>query len=464
MTTVLTPGSLGSEMANASFEDRRLGRRLGIIAEELGRSPSSSFPQVFDDDADLEAAYRFLGNARVTPELILSGHRDAVRGRMHDTECSLVVHDTTKFVYRNNGARRGLGRVMSAGQAFFGHFALVLADDGTRRPLGIGGVKFWARGEDRAEVPERARWYELVNEMHHRMHSAPMIHVMDREADDYALLRSLVEQKHRFVIRSKTDRVTAASSNGDAGKLSASLANLETMIERDASLSKRTALGKNPKAVQAHPARGSRIAKLSVAATTVAIARPSNRSKEEPPSLDLNVVRVWEPEPPLGEDPVEWILYTSEPIATEHDVLRTVDRYRARWTIEVFFKALKTGCAMEERQLMDYESLCNAAAIFAPIAAMLLMLRSELDRDPEGPASNIVSARQLDVLRAWGKRPIPPIATVRSVVYAIGGMGGHVKHARTPPGWQTLARGLERLEFLCQSALDGELQWGRDQR
>ena len=242
------------------------------------------------------------------------------------------------------------------------------------------------------------------------------------------------------------------------------MAKLEAIVERDASLSKRTTVGKNPKAIHAHPARGSRVAKLAVAATTVAISRPSNRSKLEPKMLELNVVRVWEPEPPLGEEPVEWVLYTSEPIATERDVLQTVDRYRARWTIEVFFKALKTGCAMEERQLMDYESLCNAAAIFSPIAAMLLMLRSELDRDPNGPALNIVSPRQLEVLRAWGKRPIPPTATVRSVVFAIGGMGGHVRHARTPPGWQTLARGLERLEFLCQSDIGGTIQSHRDQR
>ena len=399
-----------------------------------------------------------MGYAKVSPDVILSGHREAVRQRMLDTDDSLVVHDTTKFVYRNNGARRGLGRVMSTGQAFFGHFAIVLADDGTRRPLGIGGVKFWVRGEERGEVREHARWYELVNEVHHHMHSASMIHVMDREADDYALLTTLVEHRHRFVIRSKADRNLLAGDGSGGGKLSAALAELEAVVQRDAALSKRTTIGRNPRSVSANPARSSRVAKLAVAATTVEITRPSNRPKTDPRMLELNVVRVWEPDPPPGEPPVEWVLYTSEPIASERDVLRTVDRYRARWTIEVFFKALKTGCAMEGRQLMDYESLCNAAAIFAPIAAMLLMLRGELERDPDGPASNIVSRRQLDVLRAWGKRPIPPTATVRSVVFAIGGMGGHVRHARTPPGWQTLARGLERLHLLCQSAPDEQLQ------
>ena len=36
---------------------------------------------------------------------------------------------------------------------------------------------------------------------------------------------------------------------------------------------------------------------------------------------------------------------TTEPIDTVEQVLRIVDWYRARWVIEEFFKALKTGCA-----------------------------------------------------------------------------------------------------------------------
>jgi hypothetical protein len=464
MTTVQSPASLAAEMASAEFADRRLSRRLGLITEELARSPGDSLPLAFTGTAELEAAYRFFGNPKVTPSGILGGHWAALADRMRGAKENLVIHDTTKFVYRANGARRGLGRVMSSGQAFFGHFSLVLTDDGSRRPLGVGAVKYWARGDERSEIPERRRWLELVNEVHHRMQSAPMIHVMDREADDYALLCALHEGGHRFVIRAKADRFTIADDSKKTARLSEVLAQLEADVERTAPLTKRTSDGRNPKAMKAHPSRGSRIAQLSIAATTATLKRPECQPKDLPKGLELNVVRVWEREPPDGESPVEWILFTSEPVSNATEAMRAVDRYRARWTIEVFFKALKTGCAMEERQLMDFEALCNAATVFAPIAAMLLLLRGELDRAPDAPATNVVTERQLAVLRAWGKRPIPDEATVRAVVFAIGGMGGHVRHARTPPGWQTLARGLERLASLCESEGAADFRRLCDQR
>jgi IS4 transposase len=104
----------------------------------------------------------------------------------------------------------------------------------------------------------------------------------------------------------------------------------------------------------------------SVGATTLTLRRP-NRRVSLPELLRLNVVRVWEPEPPPGEPAVEWVLLTTEPIATLEDLLRIVDRYRSRWVIEEFFKAIKTGCSYEQRQLGDYESLVNALALFAPM-------------------------------------------------------------------------------------------------
>jgi hypothetical protein len=45
-----------------------------------------------------------------------------------------------------------------------------------------------------------------------------------------------------------------------------------------------------------------------------------------------------------------------------------VDCYRGRWTIEEYFKALKTGCQYERRQLETAHSLLNALAILAPVA------------------------------------------------------------------------------------------------
>lgn len=48
--------------------------------------------------------------------------------------------------------------------------------------------------------------------------------------------------------------------------------------------------------------------------------------------------------PPVGESPVEWLLLTTLPIETLEDVWKLVEHYYGRWSIEVFFRTLKSGC------------------------------------------------------------------------------------------------------------------------
>ncbi len=45
---------------------------------------------------------------------------------------------------------------------------------------------------------------------------------------------------------------------------------------------------------------------------------------------------------PTGETPVEWFLLTNLPVDTPDEIAFVVDCYRGRWTIEEYFKALKT--------------------------------------------------------------------------------------------------------------------------
>ena len=123
-----------------------------------------------------------------------------------------------------------------------------------------------------------------------------------------------------------------------------------------------------------------------------------------PPSLAVNVVYVWEVDAPSGEEPVEWRLITREPIETVTDVLRIVDIYRTRWLIEEFFKALKTGCAYEKRQLESLQTLLVALALLAPVAWQLLLLRHLPHTAPESPATAVLTVRRIDVLR----RPVTP--------------------------------------------------------
>ena len=187
----------------------------------------------------------------------------------------------------------------------------------------------------------------------------------------------------------------------DFRQLHDAVASLEAEVERDVKLSKRRK--KSSKVHDGiHPPRETRLTKLSIAARPLKLKRPKRHPKQSKarraatlaPEVSLNVVRVWEPEPPPGEEPVEWVLFSSDPIDTEAQILEIVDRYRARWTIEEYFKALKTGCMYEKRQLEDYESLANLLAVFAPIACTLLHLRSEARRNPDAPANLVLTSSQ----------------------------------------------------------------------
>ena len=102
-------------------------------------------------------------------------------------------------------------------------------------------------------------------------------------------------------------------------------------------------------------------------------------------ALAVHVVAVSERETPPGEEPIEWRLITTEPVDTVDQVLRIVEWYRTRWVIEEFFKALKTGCAYEKRQLESLATLVIALALLAPIAWQLLLLRHLARRTPAGP-------------------------------------------------------------------------------
>jgi hypothetical protein len=430
------------------------------MVEKIAQAPELSLPKLFDL-AELEAAYRFFGNQAVTPEKILEPHVNGTLGRMREAGDCLVIHDTTTLSFRVDGKRKGLGRLMSAGQGFFSHVSLAMTDDGTRVPLGVLDISTIVR-DDKSDKSERLRWGEQAERVGQRCAEVrSLIHVMDREADDYALLCLLKKQGDRFVIRLMHDRLLVAEP-GAPRKLDEALAHITATTTREVPLSSRPAGLRSPKQRKAHPTRAGRLATLAIGATTVTLQRPTTQSETLPQSVTINVVRVWEVDTPEGEEPVEWTLITSEPVDTEEDALRAVDRYRTRWTIEEFFKALKTGCAYEQRQLEDFEGLTNALALFAPIAWHLLLLRSIARGQPDAPALCVVSPTQLEVLRVLGRMKLSPEPTTREAMLAIAALGGHIKY-NGEPGWLTLARGYHELLTLTRGWDGGKLPPIRDQ-
>ena len=95
--------------------------------------------------------------------------------------------------------------------------------------------------------------------------------------------------------------------------------------------------------------RDARIAEVEVRATTVTL-RPPDRPDRKLPQITINVVLVEETNPPEGCVPIQWLLVTTLPIDDPEQVRTIVQSYCIRWQIEIYFRTIKSGCRVEERQ------------------------------------------------------------------------------------------------------------------
>jgi hypothetical protein len=438
----LSNDRITDEFVGADLGDGRRTARLSRLVESMAKDPSLSFPKAMPDAAALEAAYRFFNNVKVRPEEILRPHVDQTVQRVLKEAVILVAHDSSVVSFNSEG-KEGLTQHFSK-QQFLVHCALALQADETHRPLGLLAMSYHLQ----IKMPGKSlneRWPDQIRDVHALgIPQQNVVHLMDRESDDYDLLSVMKTMGARFVSRAKFNRRTV-----DGDYVEASLGRAVMQAEREVCLSRRTGKRVGSKQLKAHPPREERVAKLSITAERVTIPRTPTARDSAAKSIQLNVVRVWEPTPPPNETAVEWVLYTSEPIDTAEQILQVVDWYRARWTIEEFFKSLKTGCSFEKRQLGDLHSLSNAMALLAPMAWHLLLIKSEAHSRPLTPARDVLDEEELEVLRlaAVRGRGLPENPTVLDVMLSIAALGGHQKHNGLP-GWQSLARGYQQLRTL----------------
>jgi hypothetical protein len=449
----------------ASLGDLRLNRRLKTMVAALAAEPAQSLPRALGDVAGVEGGYRFLRNPRVKPDALSAPHRDATWTRAAEADGTiLAVEDTTEVRFNGTATRDGLGTLINDGQGFYLHGALLVEMQGTGQsvPLGVAAYETMVRPHGRASrkrgthwkrrysAPdnERLRWHRVADAVAEeaRARQLAVVHVADREADEYSLLSRLIENDQRFVVRLRFDRRTL-----DDGEWASTIVErAEGMLEREVAISARTKLGdgrrksKNP--------RNARTATLTFRAAEVTFPRPRH-AKNTAAMLRLHLVDVVELSPPPGEEPVRWMLLTTEPIGTGAEIERIVDIYRGRWLIEELWKALKTGCAYEDRQLESRTTLENALALFVPIAWHMLLIRSVARAHPDAPATSVVTYRQLNLLRRiaalknrWGLR-LPEEPTARDILLGIARMGGHLPQ-NGEPGWLVLRRGLDDLYAL----------------
>jgi hypothetical protein len=449
------------EFAGAELGDQRRSDRLVWIADALHKEPAKGFPRALGSDAALEAFYRFINNDAFSADDIVAPHLLATMKRAAEAKMTLAIHDTTLFEYSSD--REGLGPTASnAHHGFVAHVSLMVAEkDGL--PLGVAHVETLTRSgkkrqkrqkKGRSHVDhddparESLRWVrgvERIERGRRESETFDVVHVTDAEGDFFELLATLHDKDARFVIRAGQQH-RSVLCEGNAQPLRDVADGLLPLIYREIELSERK---QPPKRVTAatrrrHPERSARRARIAIGVGRIMLKR-TNYSNVKVEPFEVNVVRVWEPSPLANEPAIEWLLLTTEDVSTADHVARVVDIYRRRWLIEEYFKALKTGCSLEKRQVESYGALCKILALFIPIAYRLLLLRNLERLDPNAPATSVFSHTDLEIMqRAPSNQTLPPPVTVADALLHVARLGGHLKN-NGRPGWQILSWGYEKL-------------------
>lgn len=446
---------VGQMFSRADLGDARLVRRAVGLAQALAETPERSLPKVWANAGELQAGYDFLRSPRTDFTDLMEPVQQFAREQALAEQSVLVLHDTTD-VACPAAEPEEVGVLGTSGEpGFYVHHALCVSAQG-RRPLGVLWSQVWGRpqrairerrkmsGSALSKIEEREsdRWLEGVSEAQLWTEGCEhVVHVMDREGDSFRLFQHMQELGADFVVRLRHDRALVE------GRLSDALAQAPLKLTRLVPVGTRQA--KNIPRV-AYQGRAARKAQLIVRSTTVEIKVPNYLGKKTEP-IELNVVQALEENPPEGCAPIRWVLATTLPTRTRADVERVIDIYRARWTIEEFHKALKTGCMFEKRKLESFNSITTLLAFCYPVACELLRVRCRA-REAGLPAADVLGKSLLDCLRAHPKaRPLSATPTAQEALQVIAAMGGHQKH-NGPPGWETIAAGYMRL-------LDFERGW-----
>lgn len=98
----------GAELGGAELGDKRLNKRLVLLADRLGEQPSASIPEACRGSAEMHAAYRFLGREAVDWRELMQPHWDASARRMQAHPVVLCIQDTTELDFEGVDVGAGI--------------------------------------------------------------------------------------------------------------------------------------------------------------------------------------------------------------------------------------------------------------------------------------------------------------------------------------------------------------------
>jgi len=467
------------EMATADLNDKRLNHRLLQVLSDLGERPTASIPAACGGHNETVAAYRFFDNDKVTYDKVLQPHYTCTRQRVAAQATVLFIQDTTELdLTRPQQQVAGAGPMGHATRrGAFAHLVEAFTTDGT--PLGAVWVDLWARPDDPAtpaqkkqkrrvapiEEKESFRWLEGLRHSRALAQDVPEVRcvcVGDSEADIYEVLAEPRGERpvHWLIRAAHADRAVRPEDPARvdpegaaaAGYLREQVVRAPVLFTKDITVRGRGEPKVRCEKGARYQPRQSRTAAVEVRAATLTLQPPRRPDRVLPP-VTVNVVLVREVAPPAGDEPVEWLLLTTLPIATSEQVREAIQYYTVRFLIEVFFRVLKSGCRVEARRFETLERLLPSVAVYL-IAAWRTLMLCRLGRSC--PDLNCEAVFEPSEWKAvWrvtqqGELPAEP-PRLGTIVRLVAQLGGYVNRPgrKDPPGPQTIWLGLQRMRDLA---------------
>jgi transposase-like protein/transposase Tn5 family protein len=437
------------EFAAAALGDARRTKRLIALADTFGKRPSASLPDAAQDPAMLKAAYRFFDTDAIEPDVILASHCRATQDRCASVPLVLAVQDTSELDWSQHPATTGLGPIHTKTHVgLLMHTTLAITPEAV--PLGILQQYVWARDPatfgalpDQHTRPledkESYRWVRglmAINAARDACPTTQFVLVADAEADIYDLLVAERRAGVDLLIRAGQDRRV---DHPEATRLWGALPR-----------GKRA--GKRVVHIPARDGKPARTAELAVWFQTITIQPPKHRVKEELAPVTVAAVWAIEEQPPAGVEALEWLLLTSVVVDTLSQALTVLDWYCRRWGIELWHKTLKSGCAIETRQLETADRLRRCLAVFSVIAWRVMFSTMLARAVPDVACTAVLDEAEWQALYCHIHRTItlprrPP--RLRDAVGWIARLGGFQgRKGDGEPGVTVMWRGFQHLADL----------------
>ena len=434
--------------------DVRRTRRLIHTVDTMCRHPGGTLPDKLSQPKQLRAFYRLMDKDQVTHDLLMASHAKETQRRIAAAGPAtvLIVHDATELDYTTlKSLQERLGQIgQGTRRGYICHNSLAVRAD-TGETLGLTSQILHHRavvpkGETSKQSRERANresrlWLLGAQASGPAPATVRCVDVCDSLADTFEFLSFEVTQGRRFVVRARENR-----------KLVEPVAGKKYLFDAVRQL---PSMGSRTLEVKASPGRKGRTTTVQVSFAKIRLAPPGEKLGEyanEP--LEMWVVRVWEPNTPAGEEPLEWILLTNCAVETLSDASERIEWYQKRWIVEEYHKGMKTGCGIETMQFDTIERLEPAIAVISVVAPMLLSLR-DAGRAPDADtrrAPEVVAPVYVEVLAAYYGKRLGTKPSVKAFYMHVARLGGHQNRKCDGfPGWITLWRGWMKL----QSMVDG---------